>query len=81
MTEPSLTVGESEVRERLGSHKSRTELFGIELDLRNKRAVLVPGFSELVVRDLCDIEHYYNLLHYPVHQREITSTYIWLERS
>ena len=81
MIEPRLGGGVLEVRERLERHRSRTEHLDIKIDLRHERAVLVQVFSELVVKDLNDIEHYYNLLHYPVQDREIISSYIWLARS
>ena len=67
-----------DARERLEKHNSK--LLGIELDLGKERDVLVKCFSEKLIEDLREVEQYYNLLNYPVDERQNIRFYINITR-
>ena len=68
-----------DARERLEKHNSKS--LGIELDLGKERDVLVKCFSEQLIDDLREVEQYYNLLNYPVDERQNVRFYIDITRT
>ena len=67
-----------DARERLEKHNSKS--LRIELDLGKERDVLVKCFSEKLIEDLREVEQYYNLLNYPVDERQNIRLYINITR-
>ena len=67
-----------DARERLEKHNSKS--LRIELDLGKERDVLVKCFSEKLIEHLREVEQYYNLLNYPVDERQNIRFYINITR-